>query len=88
MRKSQNATHYIHPIVLEFRLLQEVLLDTRTFEKCIVDIFSCYEKQMPTLYFCPMWFLLPFFLAYSQPSDIGCLPYFHTSTHDVALVRI
>jgi len=26
-----------------------------------------------------MWFLLSsFFLAYSQPSQIGCLPYFHT----------
>jgi len=30
-----------------------------------------------------LWFLL-FPLAYSQPSQIGCLPY----THDVALVRI
>jgi len=28
----------------------------------------------------PLWFLLVsfFFLAYSQPSQIGCLPYFHT----------
>jgi len=27
-----------------------------------------------------LWFLLPssLFLAYSQPSQIGCLPYFHT----------
>jgi len=24
------------------------------------------------------FFLLSFFLAYSQPSQIGCLPYFHT----------
>jgi len=38
---------------------------------------------MAALYFA-MWFLLSFyfflsfFLAYSQPSQIGCLPYFHT----------
>jgi len=32
------------------------------------------------------FFYLSFFLAYSQPSQIGCLPY--TSTHDVVLVRI
>ena len=33
-----------------------------------------------------MWFLLlSFFLAYSQRSQIGV---YHTSTHDVALVRI
>ena len=25
-----------------------------------------------------LWFLLSFFLAYSQPSQIGCLPYFDT----------
>jgi len=29
-----------------------------------------------------------FFLAYSQRSEIGCLPYFYTSTHGVALMRI
>jgi len=28
--------------------------------------------------FCGFFFLLSFFLAYSQPSHIGCLPYFHT----------
>ena len=38
---------------------------------------------MRTLYFCPMVllflsFFLVFFLAYSQPSQIGCLPYLHT----------
>jgi len=36
---------------------------------------------MRTLYFCPVvssFYLLLFFLAYSQPSQIGCLPYFHT----------
>jgi len=36
---------------------------------------------MLTLYFHPVVssiFLLSFFLAYSQPSQIGCLPYFHT----------
>ena len=33
------------------------------------------------------FFLSSFFLAYSQPSHIGCLPYFQ-STHGVALVRI
>jgi len=27
---------------------------------------------------CGFFFLLSFFLAYSQPSHIGCLPYFHT----------
>jgi len=36
---------------------------------------------MRTLYFCPVLSsilcLLLFFLAYSQPSQIGCLPYFH-----------
>jgi len=26
----------------------------------------------------PLWFLLSFFLPYSQPSQIACLPYFHT----------
>jgi len=25
-----------------------------------------------------LWFLLSFFLAYSQLSQIGCLPYFYT----------
>jgi len=30
--------------------------------------------------------LLLLFIAYSQRSEIGCL--YHTSTHDVALVRI
>ena len=33
-------------------------------------------------YFCPVvsssFFYLLFFFAYSQPSQIGCLPYFHT----------
>jgi len=38
---------------------------------------------MRTLSFRPVFllfsfFLLSFFLAYSQPSQIGCLPYFHT----------
>ena len=38
---------------------------------------------MRTLYFCPVvssifFYLLFSFLAYSQPSQIGCLPYFHT----------
>jgi len=34
---------------------------------------------MRTLYICPFFFfpLLSFFLAYSQPSQIGCLPYLH-----------
>ena len=32
--------------------------------------------------------LVLFFLAYSQRSETGCLPYFHTKCHDVALVRI
>jgi len=27
----------------------------------------------------PTFYFLSFFLAYSQPSQIGCLPYFHTS---------
>ena len=27
---------------------------------------------------CGFFFSLPFFLAQSQPSQIGCLPYFHT----------
>ena len=27
---------------------------------------------------CGFFFFLLFFLAYSQPSQIGCLPYFHT----------
>ena len=31
---------------------------------------------MRTLYFCPV--VCSFFLASSQPSQIGCLPYFHT----------
>jgi len=34
---------------------------------------------------CGFYLLSSFFLAYSQRSEIGCLPYF---THDVALVRI
>jgi len=29
-------------------------------------------------YIFALWFLLSFFLAYSQPSQIGCLSYFHT----------
>jgi len=35
---------------------------------------------MRTLYFCPavFFYLLSFFLACSQPLQIGCLPYFHT----------
>jgi len=35
---------------------------------------------MRTLYFCPVVsiFYLLFFLAWSQPSQIGCLPYLHT----------
>jgi len=36
----------------------------------------------PGHYIFALWFLLCifffFFLAYSQPSQIGCLPYFHT----------
>jgi len=30
------------------------------------------------LYFCPVICIYLFFLAYSQPSEIGCLPYFRT----------
>jgi len=30
------------------------------------------------LWFLLSFFFLSFFLAYSQPSQIGCLPYFHT----------
>ena len=38
---------------------------------------------MRTLYFCPVvsssiYLFLSLFIAYSQPSQIGCLPYFHT----------
>ena len=33
---------------------------------------------MRTLYFCPVVSSILCFLAYSQPSQIGCLPYFHT----------
>jgi len=55
---------------------------------------ALWNIQGRPLYFLSMWFLpsssssffLSVFLAYSQPSQIGCLPY--TSTHDVALVRI
>ena len=35
-------------------------------------------EQGRPLYFCPVVCSSIFFLAYSQPSQIGCLPYFHT----------
>jgi len=36
----------------------------------------------------PLWLLsFFFFLTYSQQLQIGCLPYYDTSTHDVVLVQ-
>jgi len=58
---------------------------------CIIQLISmfirCIRLIMTALcnraghYIFALWFLLLsvfFFLAYSQPSEIGCLPYFHT----------
>ena len=63
-----------------------------TGRQCCPQIFPVphlrnYSRPMEysrPLYFCPVvsssssFFFFFFFLAYSQPSQIGCLPYFHT----------
>jgi len=51
---------------------------------------AAHTQKRAGHYILPLWFLLlsssSFFLAYSQRSQI--LDVYHTSTHDVALVRI
>ena len=47
---------------------------------CMSDYYGHPMEQGRLLYFSPVVssFYFLFFLAYSQPSQIGCLPYFHT----------
>jgi len=41
-------------------------------------IMATYRNGLAILFYPCAFFFLLFFLAYSQPSQIGCLPYFHT----------
>ena len=51
---------------------------------------SCVADADILFYVCGIFFFLShFLLAYSQPLQIGCLPYFYCSTRNVAfIVRI
>jgi len=41
-------------------------------------IFMAAHSNGQAIIFCTCGNLLSFFLAYSQQSEIGCVPYFHT----------
>jgi len=46
---------------------------------CICFLWSPYGIGQTIIFLrCGFFFFFLFFLAYSQPSQIGCLPYFHT----------
>jgi len=54
-----------------------------TFVNCYYTTTTCYGRPIgQAIIFLPCGFLFfyltSFFLAYSQPSQIGCLPYLHT----------
>jgi len=59
-------TEYFGPLVIT-----SVLGLTFLWPPCVADTGIIFL-------YCGFFFYLLFFVAYSQPSQIGCLPYFHT----------
>jgi len=59
------------------------ILKMASLDTSILFIFMAALRNRAGHYIFVLWFLLSssfflsFFLAYSQPSQIGCLPYFH-----------
>jgi len=69
-----------HKTSTQIDLVQAISLRPR---RSWLNGYGRLMEQGRPLYFCPVVssssiFFLLFFLAYSQPSQMGCLPYFHT----------
>ena len=73
-------THYVSDWIGWIGRSREFLPRWSKFRDLATTVFMAALRSKCGHYILALWFLLSvfLFLTYSQPSQIGCLPYFHT----------